>query len=160
MSRRSLLPSLWGHPDDKDPFRSIQNEIDRVFNDFHRGFPLPAASADERRLAPRIDVSETDGALEITAELPGVEEKDVEVTLADNVLTIKGEKKSEKEDKKKDFHVVERSYGAFQRAIQLPFEADAKNVEARFKNGVLKIVLPKPPEVEAKSRKIAIKSGA
>ena len=164
MSRRSPLPSLWRHPDEAMPFRSIRKEIDRVFDEFHRGFPVPAmtagVSAGRQGVTPRIDVSETDGAVEITAELPGVEQEDIDVTLADNVLTIKGEKKSEREDEKRNYHVVERSYGAFRRAIRLPFETNAKKVEARFKDGVLKIVLPKPSEVEAKSRKIAIKSGA
>ena len=161
MSMRSLLPSLWGHPDEKDPFRSLQTEIDRVFNDFNRGMRLPGLTenATGARLAPRIDVSETNGTVEVTAELPGVAEEDVDVTLTDDLLTIKGEKKSETEDTQKNYHVVERSYGAFQRSIRLPFEVDPKQVEARFEKGVLKVVLPKPPEVEAKSQKIEIKPG-
>ena len=161
MSMRSLLPSLWGHPDEKDPFRSLQTEIDRVFNDFNRGMRLPGLTetATGTRLAPRIDVSETNGTVEVTAELPGVAEEDVDVTLTDDLLTIKGEKKSETEDTQKNYHVVERSYGAFQRSIRLPFEVDPKQVDARFEKGVLKVVLPKPPEVEAKSQKIEIKPG-
>lgn len=162
MSMRSLLPSLWGHPNDKEPFRSLQTEIDRVFNDFNRGFGLPGLTEGVAGsgLAPRIDVSETNGAVEITAELPGVSEDEVDVTLVDDVLTIKGEKKSETEDKQKNYHLIERSYGAFRRAIRLPYEVDPKKVEARFDKGVLKVVLPKPPEVEAKSQKISIKPGA
>ena len=161
MSMRSLLPSLWGHPDEKDPFHSLQTEIDRVFNDFNRGMRLPGLTEGVAgaRLAPRINVSETNGTVEVTAELPGVAEEDVDVTLTDDLLTIKGEKKSETEDKQKNYHVVERSYGAFQRSIRLPFEVDPKQVEARFEKGVLKVVLPKPPEVEAKSQKIEIKPG-
>jgi HSP20 family protein len=156
---KSLLPSLWSDADKGDAFVALQKEIDRVFSDFGRGFRLPAM-ASETRLAPRIDVSETDQALEITAELPGVDEKDIEITLVDDLLTIKGEKKAEAERKEKDYHIVERSYGAFQRSLRLPFDADSGKVEAHFEKGVLKVTVPKPPEVEAKSQKIAIKSKA
>ena len=109
--------------------------------------------------AHKIDVAESKDAIEVTAELPGVDEKDVDVTLADDVLTIRGEKKSEREerDKEKNWHVVERSYGSFSRAIPLPFEADPTKVEAKFDNGVLRIHLPKPEDVTKKEQKIEIK---
>jgi len=108
-------------------------------------------------LAPSIDVSENDKGIEVTAELPGVDEKDVEVTLADNLLTIKGEKKSEREEKEEGSYVSERSYGSFQRSFSLPYEVDAGKVEAKFDKGVLKISLPKSPELKKKTKKIAIK---
>jgi HSP20 family protein len=110
-------------------------------------------------MAPRVDVSETDTELKIEAELPGIDEKDVEVVLSDGRLTIKGEKKQEKEEKKKDYHLLERSYGSFARSIALPFEADPDQVKASFAKGVLTVTVPKPPEVKAKEKKIAIGKG-
>ena len=162
MSKRSLLPSLWPHGENNDVFRSLHREIDQVFDDFHRGFHLPAwmKSDDNGTLSPRINVSESDGNIEVTAEMPGVEEKDVSIELVNDTLTIGGEKKTEKEEREKDFHLVERSYGSFKRAIRLPFEADASKAEAKFENGVLTVLLPKPPEEKAKARKIELKSGA
>jgi HSP20 family protein len=112
-------------------------------------------------MAPRIDVSETKDALEVTAELPGIDEKDVEVTLSEGMLTIRGEKKTERDeqDASKNWHVTERSYGAFSRSIALPFEPDAEKVEAKFEKGVLRVKLPKPPEVAKKQQKIEIQKG-
>jgi HSP20 family protein len=118
----------------------------------------PGGASRGAALAPSIDVSETESELRIEADLPGVEEKDVDVTVADNILTIKGEKRAEKEETKKNFHVVERSYGSFSRSLTLPFAADPSKAKATFKNGVLSITLPKPPEVKAKAKKIAIGS--
>ena len=109
-------------------------------------------------LSPNMDVVETDKSIELTAELPGVAEDDVDVTLVDDVLTIKGEKKAEKTDEKQDYRVVERTYGSFQRSMRLPFKVDAEAIEAQFTNGVLKVSLPKPPEVEAQTKKISVKS--
>ena len=105
---------------------------------------------------PSIDVSETDTEMTVDAELPGVEENDIDVTLTDNLLTIRGEKKQEKEEKKKDYRLTERSYGSFSRSMTLPFDADPNKIKAAFKDGVLTITLPKPPEVKAKVKKIAI----
>lgn len=158
-----LLPSLWGRADRNTvPLRSLHQEINKIFDDFNRGFGMPGVNVDDTTaistLSPHIDVAETDKAIELSAELPGVSQDDVDVTLVDDVLTIKGEKKAEKTDEKKDYRVVERSYGSFQRSMRLPFKVDASAIEAQFTNGVLKVVLPKPPEVEAQSQKIAIKS--
>jgi HSP20 family protein len=110
-------------------------------------------------VAPRIHISETDTELKIEAELPGINEKDVEVMLGHARLTIKGEKKQQKEEKKKDYHMVERSYGSFARSIALPFEADPNQVEAAFARGVLTVTVPKPPEVKAKEKKIPVGKG-
>jgi HSP20 family protein len=110
-------------------------------------------------MTPSIDVSETESELKIEVDLPGVEEKDVDLAISDNVLTIKGEKKAEKEEKKKDYHLVERSYGSFARSIGLPFEADSDKVKASFSKGVLTVTVPKPPEVKAKEKKIQIGKG-
>ncbi|MGI9406711.1 MAG: Hsp20/alpha crystallin family protein [Hyphomicrobiaceae bacterium] len=165
MTLPSLLPSLWGRDGEHDnSFRSLQHEIDRVFDDFKRGFHLPALTGGNgngtARYSPRVDVTETDKAIEIEADLPGVEEKDIEVTVSDNVLMIKGERKVEKEDKTRDYHLVERSYGVFQRSIPLGFDVDDKKVDAKYDHGVLKISLPKPPDVAAKTRKIPVKAAA
>jgi HSP20 family protein len=112
------------------------------------------------RGGPRVDVSESEEQIQVTAELPGVEEKDVEVVLADNVLTIKGEKTSEREDKKKDYHMVERTYGSFQRVIPVRYDIDPDKVVASFAKGVLTVTLAKPPEAIEKVKKIEIKSAA
>jgi HSP20 family protein len=141
-----------------DPFTAFRREMDRLFESFGRDLVWPGGESRGAAMAPSIDVSETEGELRIEADLPGVEEKDVDVSISDNVLTIKGEKKAEKEEKKKDFHLVERSYGSFSRSLTLPFAADPSKAKATFKNGVLSISLPKPPEVKAKAKKIAIGS--
>jgi HSP20 family protein len=140
---------------DNDPFTAFRREMDRLFESFGRDLAWPGGERGAA-MAPSIDVSETDSELKIEADLPGVEEKDVDVVISDNVLTIKGEKKAEKEEKKKDFHLVERSYGSFSRSLTLPFAADPNQANATFKNGVLSISLPKPPEIKAKAKKIAI----
>ncbi len=161
MRSKSLLPSLWGDKRDVfPPFHSLHREIDRVFDEFTRAVPWGEETNGDglQRFAPRIDMCETDDALEITVELPGVDEKDIDVTVTEDVMTIKGEKKSESEKKDKDYHMVERSYGMFQRSLALPYEVDADKVEAKFENGVLKVSMPKPPEIEAKTKKIAVKS--
>lgn len=112
-------------------------------------------------MAPTIDVSESDKELTVTAELPGVAEQDMNLSLENNVLTIKGEKRAEtkKDDEEKKYHLVERSYGSFQRSIPLSFKADPDSVKANFKNGVLKITVQKPPEAAQKSNRIPIAKG-
>lgn len=157
---RSLIPSFGSRESGNgDPFSSLHHEIDRVFSDFSKGLPAVRwPFGNGGTLAPSIDVTETDKALEVSAELPGVEEKDIDVSLSDNILTIKAEKKAEKESKEKTYHLVERSYGSIQRSISVPFKADPDKVEARFDKGVLKVTLPKPAEAVAKTRSIKVKS--
>jgi HSP20 family protein len=137
-----------------NPFAALQGEIDRLFEDFGRGFMTLGTPA----LMPSMDVAETEKEIEITAELPGLEEKDVEINVADNVLTIKGEKKSEKEEKEKDYHLVERSYGSFSRTIELPTGTDVDKIKASISKGVLKVVVPKT--APAQVRKIDVKAAA
>ena len=108
--------------------------------------------------APAVDVAETEKAYEITAELPGMDEKNVEVKFADGVLTVKGEKQEEKEEKKKDYYLSERSYGSFQRAFQVPDGVDADKIEASFKNGVLTVTMPKSAEAQKSAKKITVKA--
>src|SRR5215475_15139609 len=115
MNLRSLIPigrSRDVTRQEYSPFWSLQREIDRLFDDFTRGFPsFSTAATGGQELLPAMDVTETNNEIELTAELPGLEEKDVQINLTDNVLTIRGEKKAEKEQKEKDYHLVERSYG-------------------------------------------------
>ncbi|AXS39370.1 Hsp20/alpha crystallin family protein [Breoghania sp. L-A4] len=149
---RSVIPTLWGGED--KPFSSLHKEIDRLFDDFtKRG--LPGAEMFGGKM-PAIEVTETDGGVDVTAELPGVAESDIDVSINDHYLTIKGEKKQEKETKDKDVHVSERSYGAFRRTISLPFEPDSDKVQADFDKGVLSVHIPKPAEVAQKEKKIKI----
>jgi HSP20 family protein len=151
---RTYLPSLFGSEDES------LGSLLQTFEDFSRRFPFPPSTrfASEVK-APRIDISESKDALEIMAELPGIDEKDVEVTLSEGMLTIRGQKKSERDEKDTDkhWHVIERTYGAFSRSVALPFEPDSGKVEAKFDKGVLRIRLPKPPEVAKKQQKIEIK---
>lgn len=165
MTEKSFLPSLWRRDNgDFDPFRDLHREVDRLFSEFGRGMrPLDMGfgkSDGSMRLVPQVDVTEAEDAVEVTAELPGVSEDDIEVTLNDNVLTIKGEKKSETEDKSKDRHLIERSYGMFQRSIAMPVEVKPDDVMARFDKGVLTVTLPKAPEAKSKTHKVQIKSAA
>ena len=152
---RSYLPSFFGRDD--GPFGSLFRDVQKTFEDFSRRSPIAGLSSE--MLAPKIDIAESKDAIDLAAELPGVDEKDVDVTLADGMLTIRGKKKSERDetDKEKNWHVVERSYGSFSRTISLPFDPDPAKVEAKFDKGVLHIHLPKPAEVAKKQQKIEIK---
>ena len=150
------LPTILGRDKD-DPFSSLHREVERVFEDFTKSWPQLGALTGRGVMMPNIDVHETDKGLEVTAELPGVDEKDVEVTLVDNVLTIKGEKKYEKKQGEEGRVVSERSYGAFQRSFTLPYDVDPNKVEANVDKGILKIQLPKSAELKNKTKKIAIK---
>ena len=152
------------------PFESLRREIDRVFEDFNWGawgLPFRRSVSDiepfwRRELtwgaAPAVDVVESDKAYEVTAELPGMDEKDIEVKIADDGLIIRGEKKEEKEEKEKDYYVSERRYGSFQRYFQVPEGVDKDKIEASFKKGVLTITLPKKPEAIEAEKKIEVKA--
>jgi HSP20 family protein len=156
MNMRSLVPSVWERRG-VDPFRHLQREIDHLFEDFVAPARWPLAAGNGKSfISLKLDVAETDSNVEITTELPGVDEKDIEVTVADGTLVIKGEKKAEKEEKKKDYHIVERSYGAFERSIALPAGTETDKITAKFDKGVLRIVFPKPAEPATKAKKIAI----
>jgi HSP20 family protein len=137
-----------------NPFFALQQEIDRLFEGFTRGF----ADFPSREVMPSMDLSETDKEIEITAELPGLEEKDIQLNVADNVLTIRGEKKNEREETKKDYHLVERSYGSFTRTVQLPDGVNPDSIKAVMSKGVLKVTVPKP--APAQTKKIDIKAAA
>ena len=145
-----------------DPFTTLQREIDRLFDDFTQGWPAMTRGwptmARTPELMPSMDVAETDKEIEITAELPGLEEKDVQVNVADNVLTIKGEKKSEKEEKDKNYRMFERSYGSFSRTLDLPAGINPDSIKASLSNGVLKVTVPRPAPAQVK--KVEVKAAA
>lgn len=145
------------------PFESLRREIDRIFDDFHPldwRWPSMRHGAQGRNwpLAPAMDLVEREGEYEITAELPGIAEKDVEVKVVNRMLTIRGEKSEEKEEKQKDYFLSERRFGSFQRSFQLPEGADADKIDAHFAKGVLTVRVPKAAEAQKPEKKISIKS--
>jgi len=133
-------------------FLDIREELDRLFDDLMSTSELgyPAAGT----WSPRVDVSETDDEIIVSAELPGIDREDIKVNVEDNVLTFSGEKKQEKETKKRNYHRIERSYGSFHRSFTLPTKIESDRVKATFKDGVLTIHLPKADE--AKTRQIPV----
>jgi HSP20 family protein len=161
-AERPAAPAEWR------PFETLRREVDRLFEDFAprswrspfgRGmFDVEPFWRGELSFAkaPAVDVVEKDNAYEIAAELPGMDENNIEVKYSDGILTIKGEKKEEKEEKKKDYYMSERRYGTFQRSFAVPDGVDADKIAASFKNGVLTVTLPKSPEAQKREKKIAI----
>ena len=148
-----------------NPIVGLRDEIDQVFSNFMRGWPRMDWMAEFEPfqltgsgLAPSVDVSETDKSYEIKAELPGVDSKDIELTLKDNVLSLKAEKKSERDEQGKDYHLSERRYGVLQRSFQLPDNADADAITTAFSQGVLTITLPKTEKVSPSTRRIEVKT--
>lgn len=159
MNLRSLMPVGRDRnvARSENPFMSLQREIDRLFDNFTRGFPA-FSSGGAAEMLPSVDVTENDKQIEITAELPGLEDKDVQVNFADNVLTIRGEKKAEKEEKDKTYRLVERSYGSFVRSLEVPAGVNADAIKASIDKGVLKVTVPK--RVPAQVKKIDVKTAA
>ena len=144
-----------------DIFGAMRDEMDRVLERFENGWPhLPSLfsrSNGQEWMVPQLDIHDNGKQLAIDVDLPGVDEKDVTVTVANGMLTIKGEKKSEHEEKGDSFYVAERAYGAFERSLRLPESIDDAKLEARFDKGVLKILAQKKPEAVTAERKIEIK---
>src|SRR5215211_7108976 len=167
MIMRDLIP--WGrnpqttssrYREEGDPFMTLHREMNRLFDDVFRGFdvaPFGSLSGPGRTMGwPQVEVSETDKDVRISAELPGLEDKDVEVLMGDGVLTIRGEKKSEVEDKERAFS--ERTYGRFERRIPLAWEVDEDKIDASFKNGVLTVTMPKSAHASSHVKRIAVNS--
>jgi len=141
------------------PFREVsrlRNEMDRLWDEYF-GPGRRALRPLEEAWIPAVDVSETGDKITVKAEIPGMEAKDIEISMVGDTLTIKGEKKVEREEKEENYHMVERSYGSFSRAMKLPAVVDADKVEATYKNGVLTVVLPKKEEVKPKAIEIKAK---
>ncbi len=147
------------------PLAPLHQEIDRLFENVFRGFGLPSLGIEnalsgisqDMLLKPNMDITASDKEYAITVEVPGVEENNIKLELADNTLTIKGEKKQESEKKDKDVYRIERSYGSFQRVLSLPEDADHENIDAQFKNGVLTITVPRKVISKPKGKTIDIK---
>ena len=163
-AKKSSEPRAW------HPFESLRQEMNRLIDDLDRDFwraPFRRSVFDvdpfwRRELtwaaAPAVDIAEKDNAYEVTAELPGLDEKDIEVKLSNGNLTIKGEKQEEKEEKKKDYYLHERHFGSFERCFRVPEGVDADKIEATFKKGVLTVRLPKKPEAQKAETKITVKA--
>lgn len=147
-----------------DPFLTMQREMNRLFEDVFRGSELAgdgrSGRGDGSGFVPaRMDVSETDNEIRVKVEAAGVKEDDIDVSLTDDVLTIRGEKRFEKSDEKENYHFTERSYGTFQRSLRLPYEVNPDQVQARFENGVLTVTLPKSGQKEH-SRRIQVQGSS
>jgi HSP20 family protein len=151
------------HEREEDALLDIRKQMNRMFDDFfERPFGLsrfPGMLGALGDFSPYMDVSETDKEITISAELPGIEPEDIHITLDQNTLSIRGEKKFEKEEKRQHFYQVERSFGSFHRLIDLPSEVDEKEIDATFKNGVLKVKLPKTKKAQEEIKRITIRSG-
>jgi HSP20 family protein len=164
MTTRSLLPFLGRKGlsvkrEEENPFALLRREMDELFDSFYRGFDMePFFDGHRQVFSPTMDVSEDDKEIRVTAELPGMDEKDIEISLNNDTLSIKGEKKEEKEEKGRDYYRMERSYGSFHRTIPLPREVDSDKVDAQFKKGVLTITLPKTKKAVEDTKKIAVKA--
>jgi HSP20 family protein len=155
---------------DWSPLESLRHEIDRLFEGFRPfdwrtqfssslfNLPAPSASPGAWSIAPAMDLVEKDKEYELTAELPGIDEKNVEIKVSNGILTIKGEKSESKEEKEKDFYLSERRYGSFQRSFRLPEIVDTDRIEANFAKGVLTVKLPKTTEAQKAAKTITVKA--
>lgn len=151
------------------PMEKLRQQVDHLFEDFNRGSGLSAIGnrlfdveplwerGSVGRGLPAVDIAEKDDSYEITAELPGIDQKDIEIKISNDSLIIKGEKKEEKEEKRKGYHLSERSYGSFQRVFSLPSGVNEEKIEAKFNKGVLSVSLPKKPEAIKKDKTVPIK---
>ncbi|MER9646333.1 Hsp20/alpha crystallin family protein [Mesorhizobium sp. M0199] len=169
MAIRDLIP--WGRENnqapslfrdgDRDPFLTLHREMNRLFDEAFRGFdtrlPSLGGFSAARASWPSVEISDGEKEIRVTAEIPGMDEKDIELLLDDGVLTLRGEKREETEDKDRQFS--ERFYGRFERRIPLGYEVDEGKVNAAFRNGVLSVPLPKTDRAQPKAKRIAINDG-
>ncbi|MBX6747066.1 MAG: Hsp20/alpha crystallin family protein [Acetobacteraceae bacterium] len=142
-----------------DPFVQLQRELGRVVEDVFRGAP-GFRTAFGGGFAPSLDVKETNQGLEVTAELPGVSEDDIELSLENDILTIRGEKRDERKTEQRGLYMQERSYGSFQRSLRLPFAPDPGSASANFDKGVLRVTLPRPQQAQARDNRIPIQGAS
>jgi HSP20 family protein len=159
--QENRLPATVSAEQDRSdhPLLSLHREVNRLFDDVFRGFGVPSLAGFERSLSwPNLELGETDNEVRITAELPGLDEKDVDITVEEGVLTLRGEKKSEVENKDRGY--TERSYGRFERRIGLPRGIERDKASATFKNGVLTVVLPKSEAANENVRRIPVNAQA
>ncbi|MFA5072576.1 MAG: Hsp20/alpha crystallin family protein [Nitrospirota bacterium] len=162
MDIKNLIPFRKKNPAssqaEENPFSQLQREMNRMFDSFAHTMSMSAAPEFSGSFMPRVDVSENDKAILITAELPGMSEKDIDISISEDVLVIRGEKKEDKEEKSKNYYYSERSFGSFNRSIPLPREINADKISADFKKGILTVTLPKSAKTMADVKKIPIKT--
>lgn len=156
--RRDIAPKR-----EENIFLSLKEEMDTLFERFFNRFSMMPSNFEEMGrefgdFSPKIDMKESDKEVKIFAELPGLNEKDLDISVSEHSLTIKGEKKKEVEDKKDNYYRMERSYGSFYRTIALPEGVDTNKVDATYKKGVLNIIIPKTAKAIESRKKIAIKA--
>jgi HSP20 family protein len=151
---KSRLPAA--RDDGRDPFAAFRRDVERVFDDFFAGFP--SRLADLQSVRPNVDIEETANEIVVTAEIPGLDENDFNVTLSGDVLTIKGEKRAEREQQDGNSYYFERRFGTFTRSLRLPFTPMDENIEAKYDKGVLTVRVPKPPQLQQSVRRIDVKS--
>lgn len=161
MANRNVFPSgkksVPGRREEQNPVVLLRREIDSLFDSFFHGFDLEPFESRFGAFSPKVDVKENDKEIRVYAELPGMDEKDIDVSLNKNTLTIRGEKKEEKEWEERDYYRVERSYGSFSRVIRLPVEVETDKIEAQFKKGLLTVKLPKSSKAVEGTKKITVK---
>lgn len=161
MSKKTITPVkkeiVPARREEYHPFSLLRQEIDSLFENFFRGFDIEPFKR-FGSFSPSIDVKESEKDISVTAELPGMDEKDIDVSLTRDSITIKGEKKEEKEEKRKDYYRMERSFGSFSRTIPLHAEIDMDKVKAEFKKGVLTVTLPKTAKAIKETKKIPVKA--
>jgi HSP20 family protein len=148
-------------PRKSHPFHALQEEMNHLFDEFKSGLPFARTFWLEpvSDFNAKVDMKDSEKTIEVSAELPGVEMKDIEVKVEGNALSIKGEKHSEKEEKEKNYYRMERSYGSFYRLLPLPCTVEKDSIEASYKDGVLKVVMPKAKDALADGKKIEVKAG-
>lgn len=151
---RTSLPSLWNEAVSGFPIGSLRKQIDQIFDDFNRGASLPTLFGGE--FMPSTELKDTDKETVVSVELPGVDQKDVNISVSDRTIEISGEKKSEVEHKNDGGYRSERSYGSFSRSFTLPYAIDASKVDARFDKGVLTVKIAKPAEAQTQTKHIPI----
>jgi HSP20 family protein len=165
MASRFFAPAITfgqtaGPPALVDPYRLLQQGLDTMLTDIARSVGQADGNGGELLAGPRINVAETDNEIRLTAELPGVTEKDVQVTLDGDLLVIAGEKRQEQEKDEGNLRIVERSFGRFRRALRLPFVPEPDHVQAQFKDGVLSVEVPKEADQRKRTRQIPVSRGA
>ncbi|NTW59460.1 MAG: Hsp20/alpha crystallin family protein [Nitrospirae bacterium] len=163
MDIKSLIPfgkkNIEVRREEENPFAMMQREMNRVFDSFNRNWGLGAFPEFTGSFMPRLDVTEDAKAFTVTAELPGMSEKEIDLSISGDTLTIRGEKKEEREDKNKSYYYSERSYGTFMRSIPLPRQVETDKVSASFKKGLLMITLPKTAAAMESTKKIDVRTG-
>lgn len=136
------------------PFVDLQREIDRMFDEAFEDFGIRRSTGNG--FIPTVNVYETDDTVNIEMEIPGIEKDALDIDLSDGVLTVKGEKKDEREDKSRNYHLVERTFGSFSRSFRIPDNLDQDKAKAKYENGILKIELPKKEEAKREAKKLEI----